>query len=75
MTLGLPFLMCHGCVIDLQHNITFTKEGPAHFVSSVNSVHSTAICFVTLSEMITVPLNCQMCLAVKKMSASFAQRC
>eukprot|EP00731_Ephydatia_muelleri_P001300 Em0001g1300a len=37
-----------------------------HFVSSVSSAHSTPVCFVTLSETVTVPPNCQMCLPVKK---------
>ena len=64
--LGADFLMRHGCVLDLQQNIMFTKEGPVHFVSSISSAHSTPVCFVTLSETVTVPLNCQMCLPVKK---------
>ena len=61
--LGADFLMRHGCVLDLQQN---TKEGPVHFVSSVSSAPSTPVCFVTLSETVTVPPNCQMCLPVKK---------
>ena len=44
----------------------FTKERPVHFVSSVSSAHSTPVCFVTLTETVTVPPNCQMCLPVKK---------
>ena len=64
--LGADFLMRHGCVLDLQQNIMFTKEGPVPFVSTVSSAHSTPVCFVTLSETVTVPPNCQMCLPVKK---------
>ena len=64
--LGADFLMRHGCVLDLQQNIMFTKDGPVHLVSSVSSAHSTPVCFVTLIETVTVPPNCQMCLPVKK---------
>ena len=68
--LGADFLMRHGCVLDLQQNIMFTKEGPVHFVSSVSSAHSTPVCFVTLIETVTVPPNCQMCLPVERQGIS-----
>ena len=63
--LGADFLMRHGCVLDLQQKIMFTEQGPVHFVSSVCIEHNTPVCFVALSEKVTVPPNSQMCLPVK----------
>ena len=53
--LGADFLMRHGCVLDLQQKIMFTEQGPVHFVSSVCTEHNTPVCFVALSEKVTVP--------------------
>ena len=43
----------------------FTEKGPVHFVSSVCIEHNTPVCFVALSEKVTVPPNSQMCLPEK----------
>ena len=65
--LGADFLMRHGCDLDLQQKIMFTEQGPVHFVTSVCIEHNNPVCFVALSEKITVPPNSQMCLPVKIM--------
>ena len=43
----------------------FTEQGPVHFVSPVCIERNTPVCFVALSEKVTVPPNSQMCLPVK----------
>lgn len=66
--LGADFLTKQGCVVDLNRQVLFTKVGPIQFVSSLSAGNDDrapeAVCFVHVTESVTIPPSCQMRLPV-----------